>query len=276
MGMLKDIVAVVQGGGKASEAVETVLAFAKLHHAHIQLNVISERVMLLTPLDPKGRHYAQPKAEKEHLHQVEIVRAQAAAVPVDSDVRSLHEEPLLIPGRVDMQSRCADLVLVPSVPCWTDRRLRKRVVDAILGAAGAPTLLFPPGWQPEPVCHAVLAWNESAEAAQAARALITILEPGAVVDVVVVEPLYTPDGRSTDPGAEIAEHLSRHRFAVERHICQASGRSTAEVLESFAAMRDAQLLAIGAYAHSRVREIIFGGTTRELIDFQRLPVLMVH
>jgi nucleotide-binding universal stress UspA family protein len=274
--MLKDIVAVVQGGGKATEAVETALAFAMLHHAHIQINVVSDRVTLLAPFDPLARYYTDAEGEKQHLAQLEVVRAQASSMPADCDVRSLHEEPLLIPGRVDMRSRCADLVLVPAGPCWTDRRLRRRVIDAILGAAGAPTLLFPPGWRPERVRHAVLAWNGSAEAAQAARALITMVEPGATIDVVMVEPLHAIECHFANPGAEIVEHLSRHRFVAERHICPASGRPVAEVLESFATMRGAQLLAIGAYAHSRARQVIFGGTTRELIDFQRLPVLMTH
>lgn len=60
-----------------------------------------------------------------------------------------------------------------------------------------------------------------------------------------------------------------------RWSCTAE-RSVAAVLESFAMMRGAQLLAIGAYAHSRVREIIFGGTTPGLIEFQRLSVLMMR
>ncbi len=257
-------------------AARYAFQFAEISHAHLGLTIVSERVMLTAVFDPMEAYFAEPGREREHADQLSAYRDLAAESPVDCDVRGICEEVTFIPGQADLQSRCADLVLIGSEPCWSDRRLRRHVIDAILVDSGAPILLFPLNGAPQKITHAVLGWNESAEAARAARALHTVVEAGAVIDVVVVGPLHTRDGLASKPGATIVEHFARHGFQAELHVCPAGGRPIAEVLESFAIMRRAQVLAVGAYAHSRLRELMLGGVTRELIAFQRLPIMMVH
>lgn len=274
--MLKDVLAVVQGSERGRTAAQFALGFAQLHQAHLGLTIATERLMWTAMLDPMGAYLAEPEREREHMGQMEAFRALADASPVDCDIRGIFEEVTFIPGQADLQSRCADLVLIGPESSWSDRRLRRHVIDAVLIDAAAPVLLFPPDLPPRKAAHAVLGWNESAEASRAARALHQLVEPGGSIDVVIVEPLRTPDGRAAEPGRAIVEHYARHGFEAELHVCPAGGRPVAEVLESFATMRKAQLLAVGAYAHSRVRELLLGGATRDLIDHQRLPVLMVH
>jgi nucleotide-binding universal stress UspA family protein len=274
--MIKDVVAIVEGGSEGLAAAEYGLAFAKLHHAHLNLTVVTRRAMLTALFDPLFTQTPDPATEAASSRDIAAIRDLVAKAPIECDVRGLNEEVNFIPGQADIQSRCTDLVLIGPQPHWSDWRLRRHIIDAVVVDAAAPTLLFPPGVAPEKIEHAVLGWNESVEAVRAARAVHAIIEPGGRVDVVVVEPLYSPDGHSKNPGEAIVDHFARHGLHTELHVCPRGGRPVAEVLESFAVMRQAKLLAVGAYAHSRFREMIFGGVTREMIAFQRLPILMVH
>lgn len=79
-----------------------------------------------------------------------------------------------------------------------------------------------------------------------------------------------------EPGSDIARHFARHGFKVEVERRPSASRPVAEVLQASAVMKKADLLAIGAFAHNRFREVLLGGATRDLIKDQRLPVLMVH
>jgi len=274
--VLRDILAVVEGGERATPAIGQALECARVFQAHLNVTVVTERMMLTAAFDPLGQSFPEPGIAEAHAAHLAAVRKLADQAPVDCEVRGICQEPLFIPGEADFQSRCSDLTIIGAEPYWSDRRLRRRIVDAILIDAAAPVLLSPADWKPQRIRHAVLGWNESAEASRAARVLRSLLEPGARIDVVVGEPLYTPDGRSSSPGAAIVDHFARHRFEAELHVCRAGGRPMAETLESFSIDRGAQLLAVGAYAHTRLRELVLGGVTREFMAFQRLPILMVH
>lgn len=93
---------------------------------------------------------------------------------------------------------------------------------------------------------------------------------------VLVDPKPTPEGHGPAPGSDIARHLARHDFAVEVHREVSGGLFVSDVLEQFALADGADLLAIGGYAHSRVREIFLGGVTRDLIEHARVPVLLAR
>ncbi|MGE3745257.1 MAG: universal stress protein [Sphingomonadaceae bacterium] len=89
-----------------------------------------------------------------------------------------------------------------------------------------------------------------------------------------VDPEPPDKGHGAAPGSDIARHLARHGFKVEVHVISAGGQRTSAALQAFAHDAGAELLAIGAFAHSRIRDILLGGVTRDLIDDVTLPVLM--
>jgi nucleotide-binding universal stress UspA family protein len=80
-------------------------------------------------------------------------------------------------------------------------------------------------------------------------------------------------GRS---GPELAKHLARHGANVVLDIVDAAGRTIGDVLESYVSSRNADLLVMGAYGHSRVREFVLGGATRSMISSPPLPILFSH
>ena len=77
-------------------------------------------------------------------------------------------------------------------------------------------------------------------------------------------------------GAELARHLSFHGIEVAPDTEHAAGRSVGRVLEDYASARELDLLVMGAYGHSRMREFILGGATNSILNNPPLPVLLSH
>ena len=94
--------------------------------------------------------------------------------------------------------------------------------------------------------------------------------------VATVDAAPSASGHSEIPGHEIAAHLARHDVNVEVHNVDGLGRSHARALMDEAIAADADLLVLGAYGHSRAREFVLGGVTRELLTGSSIPLLMAH
>ena len=76
--------------------------------------------------------------------------------------------------------------------------------------------------------------------------------------------------------AEVVSYLQRHDVTADAELVPSSDRSTADTLIEEAEQRGAQMMVMGAYGHSRMRELLFGGVTREMFQKMRLPVIMAH
>ncbi|HYU11246.1 MAG TPA: universal stress protein, partial [Stellaceae bacterium] len=114
------------------------------------------------------------------------------------------------------------------------------------------------------------------EAARAVNDAMPLLAAAEAVTVLTIDPEQGPDGHGEIPGADIALHLARHgvKAQVERTI--SAGIGVGNMLLSWAADLEADLLVMGAYGHSRVRELLLGGATRTVLTSMTLPVLMAH
>ncbi|MCE3247735.1 MAG: UspA [Geminicoccaceae bacterium] len=145
-------------------------------------------------------------------------------------------------------------------------------VEAALVETGRPLLLVPPE-PPASVGDAVLlAWNASPQAARAVAAALPFLTRAARVVVVAVG-----NGPEPEPTADqLARSLAWHGVAAEaRHVEQGSGR-VRDILLAEAKDLRVDLLVIGAYSHSRMRQIVFGGVTEHMLDHADLPILMTR
>lgn len=129
-----------------------------------------------------------------------------------------------------------------------------------------------PGTAPGKV---VIAWNESAEAMSAVRRALPLLMAADEVNILIIDPqVHSTD--SADPGIELSEMLTRHGVKVEISIVAKTLPRVSDMILRHVADQDAELLVMGAYGHSRFREAILGGATRNLLEQAEVPVLMAH
>jgi len=92
----------------------------------------------------------------------------------------------------------------------------------------------------------------------------------------MVDPVDSELGQDMEPGADIAAYLARHGVTVTVDRLPSQGRGVVATLRQHAIDNAAELLVMGAYGHSRIRERIFGGVTRSMIDQPPLPILMAR
>ena len=122
----------------------------------------------------------------------------------------------------------------------------------------------------------LVAWNASREAARAVNDALPILQRAATVVILAVNPHGGPRGHGEAPGADIALHLARHGVKAEAEWFQAEDLAVGEALLSRAADLSVDLVVMGAYGRTRVRELILGGATRAMLQAMTTPVFMSH
>ena len=122
----------------------------------------------------------------------------------------------------------------------------------------------------------IVAWDASREAARAVNDALPLLRRAKQVGVVSVNPRPWPFAHGEEPGADIGLHLARHGVKVEVQRIEGRDIDTANAILSHVADQSADLLVMGGYGHSRLRELVLGGVTRTILTEMTVPVLMSH
>ena len=167
-------------------------------------------------------------------------------------------------------SRYADLLIVPQRKSDRfDFNPYYQLSDVLLGAA-CPVLLLPDNSSSElPPETALLAWDGKRECARALTVAMPMLSKVKKIDVVSIN--------TEDEGArEIAQHIARHGIEAKVHLVKDCQLEIGSILLDQAASLDSQMIIMGAYGHSRIRELMLGGTTRYILEHVTLPVLLSH
>jgi nucleotide-binding universal stress UspA family protein len=173
-------------------------------------------------------------------------------------------------------ARYADLTLItPKVAGF--ELMQTWVVNGALFESGRPILMLPAGPVSFPDVRTVMiGWDASVEASKAVRDAIGIMREAKAVHAVLVDPVPSFDGHGPEPGADLAAYLGRHGIAATVHRLPKEGKETGEMLRRTATDLGADLMVVGGFGHSRLRERIFGGTTTTLMKNPVIPVLMAH
>ncbi|QBF30325.1 universal stress protein [Thalassococcus sp. S3] len=211
-------------------------------------------------------------AEAETLRKLAEARlgAQNIRWSVEEDVAQL----LDLGRHVALHARFSDLVLLPQ-PYGDNRGIEvEAVVEAALFNAPAPILVVPDDSTPLSAPDTVIvAWNESAESLAAIRAALPIMQRAKQVRVVVIDPPQHGPERS-DPGGMLSQMLARHGIHCEIDVLSRTMPRIADVLNRHAGDTNADMIVMGAYGHSRFREALLGGATRDMLECATVPVLM--
>jgi nucleotide-binding universal stress UspA family protein len=150
-------------------------------------------------------------------------------------------------------------------------------LETALMKSGRPVVVVPPYLSDVVARIVAIAWKESAEAARAVTAAMPFLAQAARVEVIeVIENGATDDGEADGSAERVVDHLAWHGIAAKARVAAAKDLSGPDALLNAARDAGADLLVMGAYGHSRLRETIFGGFTRRMLQAADLPVLMLH
>ncbi len=174
------------------------------------------------------------------------------------------------------RARFSDLVVLPR-PYGEDRGSEvEPIVEATLFEGHAPVLVVPD--EPEPLGQpriVLVAWNESVEAMTAIRRALPFLKAADLVRIVVIDPPRHGPERS-DPGGMLSQMLARHGVRCEIDVLSKTMPRVSDVLNRHATDSRADMIVMGAYGHSRFREAILGGATRNMLEKAAVPVFMAH
>ena len=174
------------------------------------------------------------------------------------------------------RARFCDLVVLPR-PYGPGRGSEvEPVVEAALFEGHAPVLVVPddvvPLGQPKTV---MVAWNESVESLTAIRHALPFLKAADLVHIAIIGPPTHGPERS-DPGGLLSQMLARHGVRCEIGVLSKTMTRVSDVLNRHAVDTDSDMIVMGAYGHSRFREAILGGATRNMLEQAALPVFMAH
>lgn len=170
--------------------------------------------------------------------------------------------------------RLCDLAVVGQDDPEAMEPAREALIETLLIEAGAPVLLTPRAYQgPFKLDKIVIGWDGGLTVSRAVRAALPLLKQACEIHVAVVD---SGRGLGEDAGADLALHLARHGFKVQISRLSSLGRDVATTLIEQAVDSDADLIVMGGYGHSRLRQFILGGATSDMMRTMTVPVLMAH
>ncbi|MGO4573626.1 universal stress protein [Microvirga sp. 2TAF3] len=151
-----------------------------------------------------------------------------------------------------------------------------RVVESVLFGSGRHILLVPQReWTADGFERAVVGWNASRESVRALTEALPYLRKARTVTVVVVDD-DSLTGWATVSGKAAIKHLKHHGIEASLHEVKSRGGDVAAALMEEAQRSGAQLLVMGGYGHSRLREWLLGGVTYDLLHHAAIPLLIAH
>jgi nucleotide-binding universal stress UspA family protein len=169
------------------------------------------------------------------------------------------------------EARLFDMALLP----WSAETVAAQdMAQALVFGAGVPVILVPPGPLAGAVDHITIAWDGGRVAARALCDALPLLAVGGQISVVTVKGEKTLHGAGLAQG--LAASLERRGYKARAVEVSLEGRSIAAALQETALAQGAQILAMGGFGHSRLRDFILGGATKGVLSDLRIPVLLAH
>lgn len=174
------------------------------------------------------------------------------------------------PTAIGTIGRAYDLIVLPQPGALP--KMPESVFETALFDSGRPVLVVPPGFSGMVGKRILFAWNGSTESARAISLAMPVLAGAETIEVFSVEGAMVPGPTS----AEIAESLKSHGLNVTSQHVKPGAKTAGQTIIERAQALSADLIVKGAYTQSRLRQMIFGGVTRDLILTSPLPVLFSY
>jgi nucleotide-binding universal stress UspA family protein len=275
---LKDILVHVDSNSTTPARLKVAIELAQQHDAHLTGLYVDPGVKLPPLMDAP-----LPASFFDELQQQALANREQATQTFNEAVANTQ---LLTEWRVadgelvrtlETHGSYADLLVVGQTSDDDTKVVAGGLADAAVLGVGRPVLVIPYIGAQRAVGRRVLvAWNGSRESVRAVNDALPLLQRAEVVEVMFVNP---PEQRALGghiAGTDISLHLARHGVRVQTHQAASSDIDTGDLLLSRAADFGADLIVMGAYGHSRIREFVFGGVTHHVLRHMTVPVLMSH
>ena len=196
---------------------------------------------------------------------------------LNGEWRKIDSTSPLIANCVVEQAREADLIIASQVDPEGTNGVEIDFAEQVVMQSGRPTLLVPIVGKYDTVGQrVVVGWNATREATRAVFDAVALLKNSKKVWLVWIDPQNQMDLLSELPGTEIATALARHQINAEAEGLPTDHLGAGEALLNRVSDHGADLLVMGAYGHSRMREFVFGGATRTILQQMTVPVLLSH
>lgn len=258
---MRSVLVHAEAGQAGSSRIETALSLARMTGGHVTL-LVDTPITRFVAVDAMGGGTVAAEAMQEAVAEDDVfarqVEAHVARGDVPCDLVRAEADPIDALGEA---GRLADVIVVSrgSVVAG-DLPLATR--GPVLAVDSAGPLCFP-------LAKVAIAWDGSAEAAYALRCSVPLLAGAGEVRLLTVE-----DAPSEFPATDALAYLSRHGVRAELQVVQRIG-SIEDTLAREVELVQAQLLVMGAFSHSRLREFLFGGVTRHFLECANGPALLL-
>ncbi len=276
----KTLLVQVDQSSQSAERVQLAAALAEAEGAHVigtAMTGISRVVFeagTFNQHDPAFDHHV--RALRQYAdHSLELFETATSKQPsLSAESRLLDDDAV---GGICLQARYADLVMIGQFDSSAGiPGLMPSFPESVVMNSVRPVMLLPSIYRFHTLpSHAVVAWDGSLNAARAIAGALPLLERAQKVSLAILNPAKRPDAHGAQPGADMALYLSRHGVKVEVMVRETTIEA-GEALLSLCADEGADLLVMGAFGHTRFRELLLGGATRQILDSMTVAVLMAH
>jgi nucleotide-binding universal stress UspA family protein len=264
----------------SAETVGKAVTVARAFDAHLTVLPIGEVPQL--PFYGSGGHgYIEIWAKEFDQRKIELtslasrVEAQLAREGISFDVRPSLSSTARQDNLVARHAIYCDLAVVLRSVEQELNSVEKNAIDGALFDSGRPVLYVPSSFKADHIGTKVaIAWNSRREAARAVSESLPFLKSAEEITLLLVDPVVGDNDHGEDPGSDIATVLARHGLGISVQSVASADRPVSEALLDSVRELGADLLVMGAYGHSRLRENILGGTTREMLEQTVVPLLL--
>lgn len=279
----KSLFTIVTDPARAEAAITGAAALALAHDAHLDVLALGvDRTQIGYSYVGAGAVVLQAALDRAEEDARAVERAVTRALGEQSPTLRASVETAVtqlgaLTDIVAQRARFADLVVLPKPYGAGQGTESEAVAEAALFEGHAPVLVLPESGAGHAAAprRVVVAWNQSAEAMAAIRQALPVLKQADAVNIAVIDPpQYGPE--RSDPGGLLCQMLVRHGVRAEVSVLARALPRISDLLARHVRDLGADMLVMGAYGHSRFREAILGGATRNMLEQAEVPVLMAH
>ena len=278
---LKNLLVHVDEKAACAKRLEAAIALATAFDAHLAAWMLVAEPHVPPALGvhiPADLLASQREAAGKEAEAV-LARVRAQGDKAGMTIETRHEWVMIddFAAAFARQARHADLSIVGQVDPDEGDVDAELIAEAAFMQSGRPTLIIPfIGARKLPAASVLIAWDGSREATRAVADAMPFLTRAQSVTVLVVDPASLRGRVGEQPGADLATHLARHGIKAEVVTVASGGVGIGDVIIGQATDAGADLVVMGGYGHSRLRELILGGATQSMLDHMPVPALLSH